>query len=230
VNFALSLIAVVFISSLACERKQEIAKDYPPEVSALATEGGVGLPFYVGKDLRPVWQTQGAPEIRMLNKFDLKDQNGRKITSETLKGKIGIVSFFYSECPGICPMTTRNLQAVQNKFKNDDRFIIVSFSVTPEKDTPKKLSSYAKKNEIDYRRWRLLTGDREQIYRVARESFSADIFSPKENELKELKPEDFLHSENVYLIDGEQKLRGVYQGRMVSSLEDLARDAETLVK
>jgi protein SCO1/2 len=215
---------------VCCTSKKEIAKEYPPEVTALATEGGEGLPFFAGKDLRPVWKTEGAPPLRHLENFSLTDQNGRKLSSADIKGKVAIVSFFYSECPGICPMTTRNLRAVQEKFRGSDKVMMVSFSVTPQKDTPAKLKKYARENHIDYKQWRLLTCERAQIYRVARESFNADTRSLKEDALKKVTPEDFLHSENVYLIDGEQKLRGVYQGRMVSSLEELARDAETLTK
>jgi protein SCO1/2 len=227
-TFILGFSLLAFLS--ACEKKHEISKEYPAEVTAIATEGGRGLPYFVGKDLRPVWQLKDASEPRSLMPFDLKDQNGQQVDAAALKGKIGIVAFFYSECPGICPMTTRNLQAIQEKFKNDDRIMMVSFSVTPEKDTPEKLKNYAMKNHISYDRWRLLTGNKTQIYKIARESFNADTFSEKENAVQKLRPEDFLHSENVYLIDGEQKLRGIYQGQQVSSLDELARDAEVLLR
>lgn len=213
-----------------CTPSQPISKQYPQEVSALDTEGGKGLPYLVGTDLRPVWKTEGAPPVRTLNDFHLVDQKGREISSETLRGKISMVSFFYSECPGICPMTTKNLKVIQEKFKNDDRFLMVSFSVTPQTDTPQQLAKFAQKYNIFYQRWRLVTGNRDQIYRLARESFGADTISEKENALLKLKPEDFLHSENIYLLDGNQKLRGVYATQMVSSLQELARDAESLAQ
>lgn len=222
------LIAASF--SVACEKRTPISQEYPAEMSALANDSGPGLPYLVGKDFRPVWKTEGEPAPRSLDAFQLKDQKGQTVSKDMLKGKVAIVSFFYSTCPGICPMTTHNLRAVQEKIQNDDRFIMLSFSVQPQKDTPAKLTEYARKNHIDYKRWRLATGDRSQIYKLARESLGADTFSEKENQVQKLTPEDFLHSENVYLLDGEQKLRGIYQGRMVSSLEELVRDAKTLTQ
>lgn len=214
---------------LACEKKS-ISSEYPAEVSALASSVGQGLPYLVGKDLRPVWDLNGEPAPRSLDAFKLKDQKGETISKDMLKGKVTIVSFFYSTCPGICPMTTRNLKTVQDQLASNDKFMMLSFSVQPQKDTPKKLQDYARKNHIDYKRWRLATGNRSEIYKLARESLGADTFSEKENQVMKLTPEDFLHSENVYLLDSEQKLRGIYQGRMVSSLEELVRDAKALTE
>lgn len=218
----------------ACERapapRGDIAREYPAEVTALDTQGGPGLPYLVGKDLRPVWNTQGAPAVRQLAKFRMTDQLGQEVDSEKLRGKIAVVSFFFTQCQGICPMTTRNLKTLQEKFRGDDRFVILSFSITPTIDDTKTLRKFARTNQIDARRWRLMTGERDAIYALARDSFGADTFSPAENAEMKLKPEDFLHSENVYLLDGEQKLRGVYTGRMVASVQDLARDAQTLLR
>ncbi len=199
-------------------------------MSAIAGVIGKGLPYLVGADLRPVWETRGAPPVRTLLDFKLKDQTGRTVTREDLAGKIAIVSFFYSQCPGICPMTTKNLRSVQEKFKDDDRVIMLSLSITPEHDSPKVLKAYGRANRIDAKRWRLLTGERARIYGLARESFSADTFSARENSKAPLKETDFLHSENVYLLDGEQKLRGIYAGIRVDSVDDLARDAEALLQ
>lgn len=191
---------------------------------------GQGIPYLVGKDLRPVWDLATAPRPREMRAFQLRDQEGRPVNRDSLKGKIAIVSFFFSRCPGICPVTTKNLRAVQDKFKDNDNVVMLSLSVTPEHDTPSVLKSYARINKIDVRRWHLLTGNRQAIYELARDSFSADTFSARENRMKELSKEDFLHSENVYLLDGQQKLRGVYIGLMETSLQELTRDAEALLR
>lgn len=198
-------------------------------MSALSAVGQ-GLPYLVGKDMRPVWDTGSAPEPRQLNEFKFKDQMGREVTRESLRGKIAVVSFFFSKCNGICPLTTRNLRAVQKKFKNDNRFMMLSLSLTPEQDSPKVLRSYAQANQIDAKKWYLLTGERKAIYQLARESFSADTFSAREKEIAPLSEKDFLHSENVYLIDREQKLRGIYAGIREDAVQDLVRDAEELLR
>src|SRR6476661_2098737 len=109
----------VMFSMIACEKKK-IASEYPAEMSAVATPGE-GLPFLVGKDLRPVWETKDAPKTRELLPFQFVDQAGKKITLDETKGKIAIVSFFFSKCPGTCPITTSNLKKIQDKFKNNNR-------------------------------------------------------------------------------------------------------------
>jgi len=219
---------VLGLGLIGCTRA-DIAKEYPAEVTALATQGGTGLPFLVGKDLRPVWDTRQSPEIRTLLPFHLTDQKGKAITRESLGDRITIVSFFFTQCPGICPTMVKNLKPLQKKFKDDKRFLILSLSVTPEHDTPKTLAAYGDKMGVRYDNWRLLTGGREQIYQLARESFGADTFSIKENLIIPLKPQDFLHSEGIYLLDREKRLRGIYEGLVPGSIEELARDAESLL-
>lgn len=227
-SFLLPVLAFTFLSG--CQGQSETAAEYPPEVTALATEGGKGLPYLVGKDMRPVWKLEGAPAPRTVPPFKFKDQDDKEFGTNQLKGKITIVSFFFSDCPGICPLTIRNLKAVQEKFRNDDRFVMLSLSITPERDTPEQLKDFADSYKIDSRRWHLLTGDRLSIYRIARDCFSADTISPAENDRKAITPKDFLHSENVYLVDADLRLRGVYAGRMPSSINELMRDAEILVR
>jgi protein SCO1/2 len=216
-------------SLTACDHHSKIAKEYPQEVTRLSSEGGVGLPFFVGKDLRPSWETSKELETRTLKPFRMTDQLNKVISSENLHGKVAVISFFFSHCAGICPTTIKNLDAVQKSFLKDDRLMLLSFSITPEVDNPKRLHEYAKANRIDYRHWRLITGDRGKIYQLAQESFSANTFSPRENTIKSLSKDDFLHSENIYLIDSHQRLRGVYSGQSPSSIQELVADAKSIM-
>jgi protein SCO1/2 len=230
-SFLLVLACVGSLTTLGCEKKSSIAKEYPAEVTQLATEGGKGLPYYVGKDLRPEWTLSQGLILRGLSSFQFKDQTNQVFGSDRLKGKVTIVSFFFTHCPGVCPMTMKNLiQNVQSKFLGEDRVSMVSFSITPDLDQPELLNKYAHENKIDSRRWRLLTGDSKEIYQLARESFNADTFSPGENKVKKISQKDFLHSESIYLLDQDLKLRGVYNGRMVASMRELVRDAESLLQ
>ena len=223
------LACLVFLS--ACDNSPSISQEYPVEMSALASEGGSGLPYLAGNDLRPVWNLAAENlQPRKLLSFSLRDQQGKAVELDYLKDKIGIVSFFFSKCPGVCPLTTKNLRKIQEKFKSDSRVVMLSLSITPESDTPGVLQNFAKKNAIEYQKWRLLTGGRKEIYDLARNSFSADTFSARENSRGKLSDKDFLHSENIYLIDNEQRLRGVYAGARLDSIDDLARDAQTLLK
>lgn len=223
-------IVSVVSSTCACDRRSRLAKEYPPEVTQLATQGGPGLPYFVGKDLSPVWDIGKTEEIRGLKAFQLVDQLAQTVRSEDLRGKVAVVSFFFSRCTGICPLTAKNLAQVQKNFLNEGRLVMLSVSITPQTDDPPHLRAYARANQIDHHRWHLLTGDRTAIYRLARESFGADTVSPRESALKKISNDDFLHSENVYLIDGSQHLRGVYSGRLPGSIQELIADARTLIQ
>jgi protein SCO1/2 len=221
---------ILLFTALGCTRHR-IADEYARELTAFDIRGGAGLPYFVGRDLRPVWNLDSqTPAPRRLLDFSLTDQKLKKLDAAELNGKISVVSFFYSECGGLCPLAMKNLQRLENKIKNDSRFILLSISVDPEHDTPQKLRQYAEKLHIDEKRWKLLTGKRDEIYTLARESFSADTYSAKENSIKKLTSDDFLHSENIYLLDTQRNLRGIYQSQQLSSLDDLAHDMETLAK
>ena len=219
---------VSILALAACDRAKPIASEYPAETTAFDIKGGEGLPFIVGKDMRPVWNLEPGDEPRRLGHFDSKDQTGAKLSEEKLRGKVTMVSFFFTDCSGICPMTTGNLLEAQKKFLNDDRFEILSFSVSPDTDKPKKLAEFAKLRHISHRRWRLATGKKDEIYALARKSFNADTISPAENAKKKVTSKDFLHSENVFLLDGELRLRGVYNGMMRGSVQEMMADAEKL--
>ncbi|TGN19990.1 SCO family protein [Leptospira idonii] len=190
---------------------------------------GEGLPFFRGKDMEVTWKKE-AKDIRKVLPFTAVDQNKSTVTLDHLKGRLAVVSFFYTSCGGICPMITGNLSKIQSRFSKDKNLVLISFSVTPEFDSPEKLKEFALRKKIHSSSWHLLTGNKEEIYHLARTVFNADNFSVKENRIKEVTGDDFLHSENVYLVDQEQRIRGVYNGRMPSSIQELAKDIETLKK
>jgi protein SCO1/2 len=100
---------------------------------------------------------------------------------------------------------------------------LVSFSVTPEQDTPAVLASYARNRQIDTTRWTLLTGSREQLFRAARTFYYAD-----DGRRLTGAPEDFLHTEKVLLVDRHGRLRGVYNGTARADIRHLIADAAWL--
>lgn len=218
-------LALALFSFSQC--KKTPADEYPADVTQFATVRGNGLPFFTGRDLRPYWDLNAA-EPRRLGEFSMRDQLGKKFGSDEMKGRISIVSFFFTRCQGICPMVVGNLLKVQKELGPEAK--MVSFSVTPDLDTPTKLLEYSREKQIQPEKWRLITGDRTAIYRLARESLNADTFSERENARTKLDGDDFLHSENIYLLDSSLRLRGVYSGKMSASMLDLLRDLEQLKK
>jgi len=190
-------------------------------VTALVASGSLladysGLPYYRDQGLTPRWEE---PQHR-IGEFTLSNQAGVELDSAVLAGKIRIVNFFFATCPGICPTTMRHLDRVQQEIDRD-RAVMLSFSITPNIDTPEKLAEYAGEFGIDSEKWQLLTGDEEQITKLASDSFFAVL---KRN----VKKNAFVHTEKAFLVDGDGFIRGVYNATSPADVMRLIEDYELL--
>jgi protein SCO1/2 len=186
------------------------------------------LPFFNSADFRPEWISEndtGYKSIHSVSGFSFIDQAGDTITVETIAGKIVVVDFFFTVCPGICPRLTKNMRTVQEAFRYDSSIKLLSHSVTPALDNVQRLRDYATTYQIDGKKWHLLTGNREEIYKIAREGYFAD----EETGLKR-NENDFIHTENFILLDGKQRIRGVYNGTNPAEVERLVEDIVILKK
>lgn len=184
------------------------------------------LPFFNKADFTPEWIPSDSISLRQLHTispFSFRNQKGETITNQSLNGKIYIANFFFTECTGICPLMNKNLLLLQEAFQKDSTVMLVSHSVTPEEDTPEKLSSYAEINQIDNEKWHLLTGDKEEIYTLARQSYFAEEDFGIHKTAKQ-----FLHTELCILIDSHGRIRGVYNGTIKLEVKRLIEDINTL--
>src|SRR5688572_14809132 len=100
--------------------------------------------------------------------FNLTNEDGQTVSTRDWKDKIVIVDFFFSHCPSICPAMTNNLKKVAVTFKNDHDVLINSFTVDPSRDSAAQLKSFSNRMNIDRSNWHLITGDKKEIYRLAR--------------------------------------------------------------
>lgn len=225
-NRIAGLLFILAVFCIGCEPDPK--EDYLSEITEFASPKKGTLPLFYGRDLLPVWEIRKDSSPRGIQAFRMKDQGKTEVSESFCKDKITIVSFFFTRCSGICPTITNHLSVIQKRFEKNPEVNILSFSATPDLDTPEVLREYAAKRKIRYEKWRLLTGESEKIYRLARESFNADTPSFRENAKKKLTEKDFLHSDHVYLLDGELRLRGIYNGKMRSAMEELSADIETL--
>lgn len=166
---------------------------------------------------------QNKDEHRILD-FHLFDQNGDTITLADTRGKIRVADFFFTTCTSICPKMSMNMVRVQEAFKDDDRVVLLSHSVTPEMDSVPVLAEYAKLHNADPRRWHLMTGDRRQIYRLARNSWFAALDEGDGG------PDDFVHTENFVLADTAGRLRGFYDGTNTKEVDRLIADMHRLLE
>lgn len=114
----------------------------------------------------------GLVKIGPVPKFDLIDQNQLKITTESYKGKVYVVEFFFSTCPSICPIMNKNMVAIQNQFFGNPNFGIASISINPENDIPTVLKKHANQIGVKSSNWHLLTGDKEYIFNIANKGFN----------------------------------------------------------
>ena len=154
--------------------------------------------------------------------FSFTNQNGKIITQKDYEGKIYVADFFFTTCGSICPKMTTNLVEVQKAFINNPKVMLLSHSVFPETDNVAVLKEYAIKNGVIDSKWNLVTGDKKQIYSLARKSYLA---------VKLGKPEelyDMVHTENFVLVDSKRRVRGFYDGTNKEDVKRLIEDINFL--
>lgn len=156
--------------------------------------------------------------------FDLIDQFGGHFTLNDVGERIIVADFFFTTCPTICPKMTVQMERVQEAYKDEDRLLLLSHSVTPEMDSVPVLATYADLHRADPKRWRFLTGDRKQIYKLARQSYFAAMDEGDGG------PDDFVHTENFVLVDPLRRIRGFYDGTSPKDVDRLIADIAKLLK
>mgnify|MGYP002620445321 CR=1 FL=1 len=154
--------------------------------------------------------------------FKLINQNGDTITQAFYKDKIYVADFFFTTCQTICPIMTDHMYEIQKKTISDPEILLLSHTVTPEIDSVAQLNRYAKQKLINASKWNLVTGDKKQIYDLARRSYLAVKTSGDGG------PYDMIHTENFMLIDKQRQIRGFYDGTNPEAVETLLEDIKTL--
>ena len=167
------------------------------------------LPIYNPADVNPelVDSTiQYVEKYHTIDDFSFTNQNGKTITQKDYEGKIYIADFFFTTCQSICPKMTNNMVWLQSKIKDNPKIKLLSFSVTPDIDSVSVLKRYAQEKGVIDSKWNLLTGDKKDIYYLARKSFLV-VKTGKPEELY-----DMVHTENFVLVDSKKRIRGFYDG------------------
>lgn len=181
------------------------------------------LPYFEKKTLSPTWEE--SKNIIQLNSFSLESHLKENFTDKDMKGRVSVINFFYATCNGYCPRITSNLKRVYQQFYNINQVSFYSYSVTPNIDQIDILKKYVKKHHIDGQNWHFLRGRRSVIYDIARNQLYTDL------QINEEKSEDqFVHSESVYLLDQDLKLRGIYNSASKRAMEELSQDIQKLSK
>ncbi|RDI56581.1 SCO family protein [Flavobacterium glaciei] len=179
------------------------------------------LPIFNPADVNPELvdsTVQYKSKYHTIADFSFINQNGKIITQKDYEGKIYVADFFFTTCGSICPKMTTNLSDIQKAFANNPKVKLLSHTVFPETDSVPVLKAYAKKHQVDDNKWNLVTGDKKEIYTMARKSYLA-VKLGKPSELY-----DMVHTENFVLVDTKRRVRGFYDGTNKEDMERLIED------
>lgn len=183
------------------------------------------LPIFNPRDVNPELVDSTVQHLgynHTIEDFSFTNQNGKTITQEDYKDKIYVADFFFTTCPTICPKMTNNMVWLQNQIKDNDNVKLVSFSVTPDIDSVPVLKKYAEEKGVMDSKWNLLTGNKKDIYFLARKSYLVvKTGSPEEMY-------DMVHTENFVLVDQKKRIRGFYDGTNIEEVKKLLEDINFL--
>ena len=185
------------------------------------------LPIFNPADVNPELVDSTVQYVEKYHKiadFSFTNQNGKIITQKDYEGKIYVADFFFTTCGSICPIMSKNMIDVQKAFLNNPKVMLLSHSVTPEIDSVPVLKKYAIKQGVADAKWNLVTGDKKEIYTMARKSYLA-VKLGKPDELY-----DMVHTENFVLVDSQKRVRGFYDGTKKEDIQKLIADINWLLE
>jgi len=185
------------------------------------------LPVYTPSMVNPemvdsLIQHEANKQKHKIAAFKFINQNGDTITNKDYEGHIYVADFFFTTCQTICPIMSDNMVWLQEKIKTLPGVKLLSHSVTPDIDTVPVLKEYALHKGADDKIWNFVTGDKREIYYIARNSYLA---------VKTGSPEqmyDMVHTENFILVDGNGRIRGFYDGTNLDTPDKETKNMQQL--
>ena len=151
------------------------------------------------------------------------DQHGNTFDNSSLEGKVHVANFFFCSCPVVCPKMTIETKKVADAIGERDDFLLVSYSIDPKRDTSATLLKFAEKFDADKSNWHFLNIGKENVYKLARNSYK--ITAVEGNEVSN----DFIHSELITLVDQNMRIRGYYDSTEPEEIEKLIKHINKLL-
>jgi len=188
---------------------------------------GDALPIYNPSDINPHLVDESVRDVdrnHRIQTFSLINQLGDTIDEHVFDGKIYVADFFFTRCMGICPKMSKQMDRAAEALKSEEDVMFISHSVTPVADSVSVLADYAALYGADPTQWMLVTGDKKEIYRLARNFYFAVTTEGTGDST------DFIHTENFVLIDKQKRIRGFYDGTSTKEVDQLIEDIRTLQK
>ena len=169
------------------------------------------------------------PVINYVQPFSFTDQNGKTVTENNLDGKVYVTDYFFTTCKGICPKMNANMKTVFEKFKDEKDFAVLSHTSMPETDSVPLMKKYEEKmigkNPNFPAKWYFVTGSKDSLYKMARQSYLLDNDKNNVNNISD----QFIHTQFFALIDKQKRLRGIYDGLKKDEIERLDKDIHSLL-
>ncbi|UPQ80671.1 SCO family protein [Flavobacterium azooxidireducens] len=184
------------------------------------------LPIFNPSDVNPELvdsTVQHVSKYHTIADFSFTNQNGEIISQKNYEGKIYVADFFFTTCPTICPIMQDNMVEIQNAFKDVSDVMLLSHTVMPHIDSVPVLKKYAIEKGVIDSKWNLVTGDKKDIFYIARKSYLA-VKTETEGELY-----DMVHTENFILVDKKRRVRGFYDGTNKEEIKRLIEDIRFLM-
>lgn len=192
---------------------------------AIEQEASFTVPIYNGPDFTPYWNVPNTDTFHTIAPFNFMNQFNEQFTSNTVANKFYVVNFFFTTCNSICPKMMNNMEIVANHFDADSNVLFISHTVTPWIDNPEKLLDYSKLFQVKKNKWHLVTGEKSELYHLARKSYFVEE-EPGFNK----DSSEFLHTEHFILIDNKNHIRGIYNGTLELEMQRIIDDLNWLLK
>ncbi len=153
----------------------------------------------------------------------LTDQDSQTYKISTLNDKIILADFFFTSCPSICPKVTKQMLRLYDRYKDDDRVVIISHTIDQRHDSVAVLNRYAHNLGVDTDKWKFVTGEKDSIFYLADQYFVSVIEDP-------LAPAGFDHSGRIILVDKSRRVRGFCEGTDPESVTAFFDTVDKLLK
>jgi protein SCO1/2 len=176
--------------------------------------------------LMPGYMKPSFPPIGTVQPFYFTNQDGQTVTEKDIQGKVVAVNYFFTTCRGVCPKMNNNLKPVYEAYKNEPDFMILSHTCDPERDSPAQLKRYADSMKVDTHKWVFLTGRKDSLYQMARQSYKID---DPANFVQNIN-DDFLHTQFIALINKKGQIVKIYDGIKPSEMNEMSAQIKQLLK
>ena len=163
--------------------------------------------------------------ISVVQPFAFLNQDGQRITDKDMEGKVYVAEFFFTTCTGICPRMNNNMRTVYDRFKDEKDFRILSYTCDPERDSVAQLKKYSDSLKVNTTKWIFLTGRKDSLYTLARNSYTIDDPANNVNSIDD----QFLHSQLWALVNKRGEVKRVYDGLKPSEVDAMMKQIKKLL-